>query len=137
MLKKLLLTDKLLQAVLAGAQVLSAVFAGAQEVSVVFAGAQEVSAVFAGAQEVSVVFAGAQVVCVGHPLLIVGDLNADPGILLCLAKGISAGKFIVLVLAYSLGSGRELDATYRYMTVQGFCCCLPKCAGCLVCLSSH
>ena len=31
------------------------------------------------------VLAEAQVVCVGQPLLIVGDLNADPGVIPCLA----------------------------------------------------
>ena len=37
----------------------------------------------------SAVLAEAQVVCAGQPLLIVGDINADPGIFLCLAKSIS------------------------------------------------
>ena len=38
--------------------------------------------------------AEAQVVCVGQPLLIAGDLNADPGVIPSLAKGISSGKFV-------------------------------------------
>ena len=38
------------------------------------------------------VLAEAQVVCIGQPMLIAGDLNADPVIIPCLAKGISAGR---------------------------------------------
>ena len=38
-----------------------------------------------------VVLAEAQVVCVGQPMLIAGDLNADPAVIPCLAKSISAG----------------------------------------------
>ena len=38
------------------------------------------------------VLAEAQVVCVGQPMLIAGDLNADPAVIPCLAKGISAGS---------------------------------------------
>ena len=34
------------------------------------------------------VLAEAQVVCVGQPMLVVGDLNADPEVIPCLAKGI-------------------------------------------------
>ena len=34
------------------------------------------------------VLAGAQVVCIGQPMLIAGDLDADPAVILCLAKGI-------------------------------------------------
>ena len=60
------------------------------------------------------VLAEAQVVCVGQPLLIAGDLNADPGVIPCLAKGISAGKFVDLALAYSLGAGRKPDATCKF-----------------------
>ena len=43
----------------------------------------------------------AQAVCIGQPLLIAGDLNADPAVLPCLAKGISAGRFVDLALAFS------------------------------------
>ena len=38
-----------------------------------------------------------------NPMLIVGDLNADPAVILCLSKGISAGRFIDLALACTLG----------------------------------
>ena len=38
------------------------------------------------------VLAEAQVVCVGQPMLIAGDLNADPAVIPCLAKGMSAGR---------------------------------------------
>ena len=51
------------------------------------------------------VLAEAQVVCVGQPMLIAGDFNADPAVIPRLAKGISAGKFVDLALAYSLGAG--------------------------------
>ena len=49
------------------------------------------------------VLAEAQVVCVGQPILITGDLNADPAVIPCLAKGISAGRYVDLALACSLG----------------------------------
>ena len=38
-------------------------------------------------------------------MLIAGDLNADPAVIPCLAKGISAGRYVDLALAYSLGAG--------------------------------
>ena len=60
--------------------------------------------------------AEAQVVCVGQPLLIAGDLNADPAVIPCLAEGISAGRFVNLALAYSRGAGRTPDATCRFST---------------------
>ena len=41
------------------------------------------------------VLAEAQVVCVGQPMLIAGDLNADPAVIDCLAKGISAGSMLI------------------------------------------
>ena len=59
------------------------------------------------------VLAEAQVVCTGQPVLIAGDLNADPAVIPCLAKGISTGKFVDLALAYSLRDGRRLDTTYK------------------------
>ena len=40
------------------------------------------------------VLAEAQVVCVGQPMRIVGDVKADAGVIPCLAKGISAGRFV-------------------------------------------
>ena len=51
------------------------------------------------------VLAEAQVVCIGQPMLIAGDLNADPAVISCLANGISAGRYVDLALAYSLGAG--------------------------------
>ena len=59
--------------------------------------------------------------CVGQPLLIVGDIHADPSVIPCLAKGISLGRFADLALAYSVGAGREPDATCRFL--------LDECAG--------
>ena len=47
--------------------------------------------------------AEAQVVCIGQPMLIAGDLDADPDVIPCLAKGIAAGRFVDLALAYSQG----------------------------------
>ena len=55
-----------------------------------------------------------EVVCVGQPLLIAGDLNADPGVIPCLAKGISCGQIVDLALAYSLGAGRKQDDTCKF-----------------------
>ena len=60
-------------------------------------------------------------VCVGQPLLIVGDLNADPGVIPCFAKGISSGRFVDLALACSLGAGgcRMPLANLSLMSVVG------------------
>ena len=63
--------------------------------------------------------AEAQVVCVGQPMLIAGDLNADPAVIPCLAKGISAGRFVDLGLAYSFGAGVAPDVTCRFNREDG------------------
>ena len=60
------------------------------------------------------VLAEAQVVCIGQPLLTAGHLNADPAVIPCLAKDISAGKFVDLALTYSLGAGVKPDATCKF-----------------------
>ena len=60
------------------------------------------------------VLAEAQVVCIGQHLLIVGDLNAEFAVILCLAECISAGEFVDLALAYSLGAGVQSDATCKF-----------------------
>ena len=65
------------------------------------------------------VLAEAQVVCIGQPLLIAGDLNADPAVIPCLAKGISAGRYVDLALAYSLGAGLAPDVTCRFNREEG------------------
>ena len=52
--------------------------------------------------------------CIGQPLLNAGDLNADPAVIPCFAKGISAGRFVDLALAYSLGDGKKPDATCKF-----------------------
>ena len=54
----------------------------------------------------SAVLAGDQAVCVEQLLLIVGDFNAAPGIIPCLAKSISSGRSVDLALAFSLGVGK-------------------------------
>ena len=56
-------------------------------------------------------------VCIGQPLLIAGDLNADPAVIPCLAKCISAGRFVDLALAYSLQAGRKPDATCKFRRI--------------------
>ena len=61
----------------------------------------------------------AQVVCTGQPMLIAGDLNADPAVIPCLAKGISAGRCVDLSLAYSLGAGVAPDVTCRFRREEG------------------
>ena len=65
------------------------------------------------------VLAETQVVCVGQPMLIAGDLNADPAVIPCLANGISAVRFVDLALAYSLGAGLVSDATCRFSREEG------------------
>ena len=60
------------------------------------------------------VLAEARVVCTGQPVLIAGDLNADPAVIPCLAKGISAGRFVDLALAYSLGEGNRPAANCKF-----------------------
>ena len=59
------------------------------------------------------VLAEAQVVCIVQPMLIAGDLNADPAVIPCLAEGISAGRFVDLALAYSQGAGLAPGVTCR------------------------
>ena len=53
-------------------------------------------------------------VCVGQPMLIVENFNADPGIIPCLAKGIGAAQLVDLVLAHSVGSGVETDTSCKF-----------------------
>ena len=65
------------------------------------------------------VLAEAQVVCVGQAMLIAGDLNADPAVIPCLVKGISAGRYVDLALAYSLGAGLAPDVTCRFNSEEG------------------
>ena len=66
------------------------------------------------------VLAEAQMVCIGQPMLIAGDLNADPAAIPCLSKGISAGRYVDLALAYSLGAGLTPDVTCRF-NLAGAC----------------
>ena len=65
------------------------------------------------------VLAEAQVVCVGQPMLIAGDLNADPAVFPCLAKGIFAGRYFDLALAHSLGAGLTPDITCTFNREDG------------------
>ena len=57
----------------------------------------------------------------GQPLLVVGDFNADLGVIPCLAKGISSGPFFDLVLAHPVGARKDPDATCTFK--------LDECAG--------
>ena len=52
-------------------------------------------------------------------MLFAGDLNADPAVIPCLAKGISAGRYVDLALACSLGAGLNPDATCRFSREEG------------------
>ena len=61
----------------------------------------------------------AQVVCIGQPMLIAGDLNADPAVIPCLVKGISAGRYVDLALAYSQGAGLAPAVTCRFNREEG------------------
>ena len=61
------------------------------------------------------VLAEAQVVCIGHPMLIAGDLNADPAV----KQGMSAGRYVDLALAHSLGAGSIPDITCAFNRVDG------------------
>ena len=65
------------------------------------------------------VLAEAQVVCIGQPMLIAGDLNADPAVIPCLAKGISAGRYVDLALAYSQGAVLAPVVTCRFSREEG------------------
>ena len=65
------------------------------------------------------VLAEAQVVCVGQPMLIAGDLNADPAVIPCLAKGTFAGRYVDLALAHSLGAGLAPDHTCTFNLDDG------------------
>ena len=65
------------------------------------------------------VLAEAQVVCIGQPMLIAGDLNADPAVIPCLAKGMSAGRYVDLALAHSLGAGILPDNTCTFNRGDG------------------
>ena len=68
-------------------------------------------------------------------MLIAGDLNADPAVIPCLAKGISAGRYVDLALAYSLGAGLAPDVTCRFSREEGtgsrrIFCGVSWCSGC-------
>ena len=52
-------------------------------------------------------------------MLIAGDLNADPAIIPCLAKGMSAGRYVDLALAHSLGAGLSPDITCTFNRDDG------------------
>ena len=70
-------------------------------------------------------------------MLITGDLNADPAVIIpCLAEGISAGRYVDLALAYSLGAGLAPDVTCRFSREDGtgsrrdFFCGVSGCSCC-------
>ena len=78
----------------------------------------------------------AQVVCVGQPVLIAGDLNADLAVIPCLAKGISSGRYVDLALACSLGAGLAPDATCRFSREEGTGSLRDFVVGCLGALAA-
>ena len=51
------------------------------------------------------VLAEAKVCCAGQPVILVGDLNADPTIILSLAQGIMNGHWIDVDQAFAIGRG--------------------------------
>ena len=65
------------------------------------------------------VLAEARVVCISQPMLMAGDLNADLSVFSCLAKGISAGRYVDLALAYSLGARLPPDITCTFNRDDG------------------
>ena len=65
------------------------------------------------------VLAEGQVVCIGQPMLIAGDLNADPAVKPCLAKGMSAGRFVDLALTHSLNAGSTPGITCTFNRDDG------------------
>ena len=65
------------------------------------------------------VLAEAQVLCMGQLMRIAGDLNADPAVIPCLAKGISAGRFVDVALALLVGL--VLHLTFPVGSVGGWC----------------
>ena len=82
-------------------------------------------------------------VCIGQLLLIAGDLSTDPAVIPCLAKGISAGRYVDLALAYSQGAGLAPDVTCRfyrggrYWFAYGFLVGCPPCSCCFSGLLCH
>ena len=52
-------------------------------------------------------------------MLIAGDLNADPAVIPCLAKGVSAGRYVDLALAHSLGAGLSPGITCLFNQDDG------------------
>ena len=53
--------------------------------------------------------------------LLLGDLNADAGSIPCLAKGIFAGRFVDLALAYSVGAWKEPDVAFKFKLDECAC----------------
>ena len=51
------------------------------------------------------VLAEAKVCCAGQPVILVGDLNADPSVIPSLAKGVSGGSWIDVEKAFATGKG--------------------------------
>ena len=52
-------------------------------------------------------------------MLIAGDLNAGPAVIPCLSKGISAGRYVDLSLAYSLDAGLAPAVTCTFSRDDG------------------
>ena len=52
--------------------------------------------------------------CAGQPLILVGDLNADPSVISCLAKGMSDGAWIDVERAFAMGKGVAPTLTCQF-----------------------
>ena len=76
------------------------------------------------------VLAEAQVVCIGQPLLIAGDLNADPAVFPCLSKGISSGRLSIWLWLFQGRAGLAPDATCRFSGEEGSGSSLDFFVGC-------
>ena len=59
-------------------------------------------------------FCEAKVCCSGHPIIQVGDLDADPSVIPSLAKGISDGGWIDLEKAFALGKEVAPAPTFQF-----------------------
>ena len=73
------------------------------------------------------VLAEGEMCCSGWPLVLVGDLNADPLVIPSLANGMADGAWIDVELAFA--NGRSTRRGQRHPA--GLCYCLPHCiSGC-------
>ena len=65
-------------------------------------------------QLLAAVLAEAKVCCAGQPVILVGDLNADPSVIPSLAKGMSNGSRIDVEKAFAFGKGVAPAVTCQF-----------------------